>query len=118
MPEDQEDFEIAFFERLIQGAPNFVEALAPLAELYTKKGRYEKGLQIDKRLARLRPGDAVVHYNLACSYALVGKKEEAFETLERAIRLGYDDFDHLKRDPDLKGLHEEPRFQALFLTKK
>lgn len=112
------DFEISFFEGLIKKDPNFVDALIPLAEAYTKRGLYEKGLLIDKRLARLKKSDPVVHYNLACSFALIGKKDEAFRALGRAIRLGYRDWDHLKRDPDLKGLRDDPRFKALALKRK
>ncbi len=107
------DFEISFFEPLVKDNPNFVDALIPLAEAYTKKGLYEKGLQVDKRLAKLRSDDPIVHYNLACSYALLGKKKEAFSTLIQAIKLGYSDFNHLRKDPDLKILHDDRRFQKL-----
>ena len=113
MIQETADFEISFYERLVKGNPNFVDALIPLAEAYTRKGLYEKGLQVDRRLARLRKHDPVVHYNLACSLALVGKKDEAFSALERAIRLGYHDFDHLKKDSDLKNLRDDPRFQSM-----
>jgi len=112
------DVEQSFFEGLVRRDPNFVDALMPLAELYTKKGLHEKGLEVDERLSKLRPQDPVVHYNLACSFALCGKKEEAFRALERAIELGYDDFEHLKKDTDLKSLRGDPRFKSLLLTKK
>lgn len=107
------DFEIVFFEGLVKKSPNYEDALIPLAEAYTRKGLYEKGLAIDQRLARLRKDDPVVHYNLACSFALVGKKDEAFQALERSIQLGYNDFEHLKKDSDLKSLRTDERFQIL-----
>lgn len=107
------DFEISFFEGLIKKNSNYIDALIPLAEAYTKKGLYAKGLLIDKRLARLRKRDPVVHYNLACSFALVGKKDDAFSMLKHAIQLGYNEFEHLKKDPDLKNLRDDPRFQSL-----
>ena len=110
------DFEISFFESLVKESPKFVDALIPLAEAYTKKGLYEKGLQIDKRLARLLKFDPTVHYNLACSYALLEKKKEAFSALQKAIKLGYSDFSHLRKDSDLKSLHSDPRFQKLVST--
>ncbi|MBI4368011.1 MAG: hypothetical protein HY588_01310 [Candidatus Omnitrophica bacterium] len=111
------DFEISFFERLAKENPDFADALIPLAESYTKKGFYDKGLQIDRRLARLRKNDPIVHYNLACSFALVRKKDEAITALRRAIRLGYSDFEHLKRDPDLKILRDDSRFVSLLAKK-
>lgn len=107
------EFEIRFYERLVNQKPDFVDALLPLAECYTRKGWYDKGLGIDERLARLLPGDPITHYNLACSYALVGRKEKAMRALKRSIRLGYRDFDHLRHDDDLKILHDDPLFQKL-----
>ncbi len=110
---DDLDFEIDFYERLIKTNPDYVEALIPLAEAYTQKGRIREGLEIDKRLSRLREDDPVVHYNLACSYALVGEKEAALAALRMAVSLGYDDWKHLIKDPDLKSLHDDAAFKAL-----
>ena len=107
------DFEISFYEKLLEGKTDYVEALIPLAEAYTRKGLHEKGLEIDRRLARILKDDPVVHYNLACSYALLEKKAESLKALRRAIRLGYCDLEHLKNDSDLKCLHTEPAFQKI-----
>lgn len=113
-PQDKEvDFEISFYEGLIHEKPDYVEALIPLAEAYTQKGLYQKGLLIDKRLAKLCPEDSTVFYNLACSYALTGKKSQALETLKKAISLGYDDWQHLRKDHDLKSLVGDPQFEAI-----
>ncbi len=108
-----QDFEIEFFENIIKRTPNYIHALIPLAENYTRKGFYEKGLQIDRRLAKLCPEDPIIHYNLACSLALMGHKEKALKALRKSIRLGYRDFEHMKTDKDLKILHQDSAFQAL-----
>lgn len=108
------DFEISFFEKLVSLKPNYVDALIPLAEAYTRRGFYAKGLEVDERLVKLRKDDPTVRYNLACSLALSGRKEEAIQTLECAITLGYNEFDHMRRDPDLKSLHGNSQFEALF----
>ena len=111
--DEGDDFEILFYEGVIKRVPDYVEALIPLAEAYTRKGLFEKGLEIDKRLSVLCKDDPVVHYNLACSLALVGLKKEALKALKQAIDLGYLDFNHLRKDPDLKSLHDEPEFKKL-----
>jgi len=107
------DVETAFLEALVRKNPNFVDALIPLAEMYTRKGLHEKGLEIDKRLTQLRKEDPVVHYNLACSFALLKQTTEALAALARAISLGYSDFEHMQRDRDLKNLHDHPEFRKL-----
>ena len=111
------DFEIRFFEGVLERRPDYIDALIPLAEAYTRKGLYKKGLEIDKRLSILCKKDPVIYYNLACSFALVGKKMEAINSLKKAIALGYDDFVHLRKDADLKFLHGSPAFEKLFKEK-
>lgn len=98
------DFEISFLEGVLKHRPNYVHALAPLAAAYTRRGWYKKGLEIDKRLAGLCQDDPIVHYNLACSYALSGYAFKALTSLKRAVRLGFWDIAHLCKDPDLKSL--------------
>ncbi|RKY34370.1 MAG: hypothetical protein DRP78_06635 [Candidatus Omnitrophota bacterium] len=105
------DFEIVFFEKLINDKPDFTDALIPLAELYTKSGRYKEGLSLDIRLSKLRPGDSTVYYNMACSYSLLGKIDEAISTLKQAVRLGYSDFQYMCNDPDFLNLKEDQRYR-------
>ena len=111
------DFELSFLERLAKDNPNFVDALIPLADAYTQRGLYREGLQIDKHLAKIRKNDPIVHYNLACSLALVGEKTKAITALKHAVRLGYHDFEHLKRDKDLEIVRDHPWVKALGLPK-
>src|SRR5947208_14919822 len=105
------DIEIRFIEGIIQRDPHYVEALQILGDDYTRRGKFEHGLKIDEQLAQLRPDDATVLYNLACSYALTGQFELAISAINKAIDQGYDDFKWLLKDPDLKKLRENKSFQ-------
>ncbi len=107
-------FEMTFYEGLLKKTPNFIEALLCLGDLYTQHGFYEKGLKVDERLAELRPDDATVFYNLACSYSLMNEVASADRAIKRAIELGYEDFEHLQKDPDLLNLLSSEEFQAYF----
>jgi len=107
------DFEIVFYERLVEQNPEFVDALVALGEAYTRRGWYEKGLQLDQRLTQIRQDDPLMWYNLACSYALLKRPEEALHALAQSIQLGYDDFEHLMKDPDLSSLRESPKLRHL-----
>ncbi|MFN0243167.1 MAG: TPR end-of-group domain-containing protein [Planctomycetota bacterium] len=93
--------------------PGNLEALAELGHVYTRQGEYARGLAIDRRLVTLLPEDPTAHYNLACSLALLGSAAEALDELESAVRLGYDDAEHLTADEDLVSLRGDPRFVAL-----
>jgi tetratricopeptide (TPR) repeat protein len=76
-------------------------------------GRYEEGLDVDRELAKRRPEDPGVWYNLGCSYALTGRIDEAFSALRRAIELGYDELAWMQKDEDLASLRDDSRFKAL-----
>ncbi len=108
------DFEIRFYQGILGKAPDFTQALMVLGDLYTKKGWYEKGLEIDQKLSSLRPDDPLIQYNLACSYSLMNDLEASFESIKRAIRCGYDDFQYLWKDKDLANLIKTTRFRQFF----
>ncbi len=93
--------------------PGNVGALAELAPGLPRRGRLEEGLQTDEKLLRLVPDNPTVHYNLACSLALLDRPDGALDALEKAVRLGYDDAEHLVRDEDLRPLRDELRFQRI-----
>jgi tetratricopeptide (TPR) repeat protein len=108
------EFEIAFYEKLVGAYPEFTDALIPLGNAYTRRGLYEKGLAIDLHLTRLRAGDSIIWYNLACSYSLLNRIEDASGALRRALELGYADLDYLRKDPDLQNLRASTKYRDLF----
>lgn len=106
------EFEIGFYEKIIADAPDFIQALAALGDLYTRAGYWQKGLDVDVRLSGLKPDDPIIFYNLACSYALLNQTRAALNALSKAIDLGYDDFRHLRSDGDLQNLLKDAHVQA------
>jgi len=106
-------FEIQFFEGIAKRDPSYIEALQVLGDAYTKTGQWEKGLRVDKRLARLCPDNPLVFYNLACSYSLMSRIDQAFGALRRAVKLGYSDARWLNKDPDLENLRHDTRFDDI-----
>lgn len=107
------EFEIQFFESVLRRSPRDTDIIEILGGLYTKNGRIDDGLRMDRRLVRLLPDSATAHYNLACSLALKKRKAEALRLLVRAVDLGYKDVDWMVQDPDLEGLKKHPSFLAL-----
>src|SRR6187455_1897074 len=107
------DVEIGFIEGVVRKDPDYVEALQILGDDYTKRGRFDDGLKIDEQLARLRPQDATVLYNLACSYSLTDRVAEAFNALHRALAAGYSDFKWMAQDPDLESLRKHPLYDEV-----
>ena len=110
------DFEISFYEKLLKAYPDFVDALIPLGDACTRRGLYDKGLAIDLRLTRLRHSDSVTWYNLACSYSLLNRLDDALQALRRSIELGYGDVDYLLKDPDLRNLRQSQQYRQFLAS--
>jgi tetratricopeptide (TPR) repeat protein len=107
------DVKIEFIEGLVRRDPVYVDALQLLGDHYTQRGRYAEGLRMDERLARLQPHDALVFYNLACSYSLTEQFDRAALALEKAFGLGYRDFNWLAKDPDLHKLRQQSLYRDI-----
>ena len=109
----QIEFELGFFSGVLKRNPNYVDALRILSKLLTLKGRYEEGLQIDRRLVQLCATDPLAHYNLACRYARLKRLDPCLRLLRRAFELGYHDFHYVLEDRDLASVRHDPRFRQL-----
>lgn len=109
----QNNAELTFLEKVSRRLPEDVEILQALADLYAHNDQFDKALVSDLRLSQLLPQENMVWYNLGCSYALNGMVDIAFDALNRAVELGYTDYEWMKSDSDLGGLREDPRFEAL-----
>jgi tetratricopeptide (TPR) repeat protein len=108
-----QEFLVDLYDRETTRHPLNLEVLAELAHVLTRLGRIEEGLEVDRRLVQLAPEDPTIHYNLACSLALLGEEDQALEALASSIELGYDDADQLAEDEDLASLREDVRFHEL-----
>ncbi|MEO1991796.1 MAG: hypothetical protein ABGW78_07680 [Pirellulales bacterium] len=110
---NQLDFDIDFYEKLLQKNGDSLEVLRILAELVSKKGLMSRAVELDNKIVELLPEDFLARYNLACSLARAGKSDEAIDSLSQSILLGYDDLAHMDVDPDLDSIRDLPDFQAL-----
>ena len=107
------DIEIGFMERLVKRDPQYVEALQILSADYTKRGQFDDGLKIDRKLARLVPTDSTILYNLACSLSLTKHVRQSAVALHKAIDFGFNEFRMILRDPDLANLRRDPLFDKI-----
>jgi tetratricopeptide (TPR) repeat protein len=111
--QSQRDFEVEFIGRILDRDPYYVDALRVQANNLARRGESTRALQLDRRLTRLQPDRPIPWYNLACSYAVLGMIDPAFDALNRAVDLGYHHFRHMLRDPDLNALRQDPRFARI-----
>lgn len=114
--EEADLVEMYFLEKVAARMPDDEDVLLALGDIYTRAGRYEDGLRIDRSLVKLLPDDASIWYNLGCSLALLNHREEALSTLRQAVKLGYKDHEWMSRDSDLRNIRDEKAFKVLLKT--
>ncbi|MCK4912116.1 MAG: hypothetical protein KAS05_00155 [Candidatus Omnitrophica bacterium] len=110
----RKNFEIKFYEGLLEYHPNFIDVLIPLGDVYTRKGFYKEGLAVDEKLTQLLPNDPIVYYNLACSLSLTSQLEQALIKLKKAVLLGYDEFSFMSQDSDLENVRKLSEYKIFF----
>ncbi len=64
---------------------------------------FEKALQLDAK-------DIALHFNLACAYSLNENPEKAFFHIDRAVAMGFKDFERIKTHDALAYLRIQPGF--------
>jgi len=110
------ELEMNALERQLETVPEDVRARSLLAADYANMGRLDDAVRHLEMTVALRPNDSNVLYNAACTYAVLGKKQEALALLQRSVDAGYANFDWPRQDPDLKSLHNHPEFLKLFTS--
>jgi serine/threonine protein kinase/Flp pilus assembly protein TadD len=111
------EMEMRALEHQLELVPEDVRARSLLAADYANMGRPDDAVRHLEMTIALRPNDSNVLYNAACTYAVLGKKAEALDTLRRSLAAGYANADWPRQDPDLSSLHADPEFLKLFPPK-
>lgn len=104
---------VAAIQNHLELNPDDQRALQLGCNMLVSDGQVEQGLEMARRLLRLAPNDASALYNSICAFANAGQYDEALDLLERRVAMGGLYRQWVERDPDLKGLRDHPRFQAL-----
>lgn len=66
---------------------------------------FEKALEID-------PKDVAIHFNLACAFSLDEKTDKSLFHLDKAVELGFNDFDRIKEHDALAFLRIQKEFES------
>ncbi len=74
---------------------------------------YQGALALLDRQAAQSPKDPFVAYNRACALAMLGRADEAAESLLRALSLGFTDLFHMERDAHLTPLRDHATFRTI-----
>jgi TM2 domain-containing membrane protein YozV len=79
---------------------------------YFKDFEYDRAIIAFERALQKNPRDVASHFNIACSYSCEEEADKSFYHLDRAIALGFSDFERIRTHDSLAFL----RVQASFLA--
>ena len=108
---------IQALESHLREVPEDARARILLASSYAEEGRAEDATRETNLAMVLRPNEATVLYNAACTFCFLGRKAEALDAIKKAWNAGYKDAEWTRRDPDLVMLHGDPEFDRLYPEK-
>ncbi len=104
---------VTALERQLEMVPEDARARILLATNYAHFKKHDEAIREVKKALTLRPNDANILYNAACTYGVMEKKAEALELLKKMKENGFSQLDWARRDPDLACIHNDPEFLAL-----
>ncbi|TXF89930.1 NINE protein [Neolewinella aurantiaca] len=79
---------------------------------YFKDFEYDRAIIAFERALEKNPRDVASHFNIACSYSCEEEADKAFYHLDRAIALGFADFERIRTHDSLAFLRVQPGFQS------
>ena len=99
---------------VVEAHPNMHGVRPFLAMFLSAQGKHGEALaQLNSDVKRNGEVDADISYSIASVYALEGLRNDAFEWLERSIRLGNANKPCFENDPNLVSIRDDPRFVEL-----
>ena len=125
-PEAKKDF-----EKAVALDDQNHQAVTGLGICLAVEGKFEEGIKVGEDLRAKYANDGLYRYNIACIYGravekllkddklpdrekkLESYRRKALDDLRESQKLGFNDQEWTKKDPDLTSLHDLPEFQEL-----
>lgn len=98
-------------ERYLALNPDDALAISRVANEMVDLGQVEKGLDMARRAYSISPH--ICRYNVACTFMLADRVDEALDLLEEHARLGAVFSNWLEKDFDWDAVRDHPRFKAI-----
>lgn len=99
------------FSNAIKKDPGYATAYSNRSVAYMMQKKYNLALDDLKKAKELKPNDPAIRYNLASCHSLMGNVDLGFVELDAALANGFNDYDSLRKDPDIANLRKNPEWR-------
>ncbi len=100
-------------EHAAQHRPGDMYVWLALAWCYKRVGQVLHAIHALESAQESEPREPILHYNLACYWSLLSKRERALRCLQRAIDLDSNLRELVSDESDFDALRDDPEFRAL-----
>jgi len=104
------------FEQALLLKQDYLPALENIVRIHTDKKEYQRAIDRLLESTRFVSNPKNIYYNIACLYAIQHQTENSLSWLDKAISHGYDNWELIKTDVDLKNIRKTLPYQE-FLQK-
>ena len=105
------------FPRYLSQHPDDARSHIHYAIDLAQVGRTDQAKAEVAQALQLSPDDPLMLYNIACVYSQLGEKGLSVKSLRDSIAAGLEDYEWIKRDPDLEAIRQEPGYIELMKGK-
>jgi tetratricopeptide (TPR) repeat protein len=99
--------------RSLELIPDDTRVCLALGWCYKRTGCLEDAIGVLERAVRVEPGEALLHYNLACYCSLARSRRRALQHLANALEIDGNFRDLIGDESDFDPLRSDPLFQSL-----
>ena len=80
---------------------------------YMIQKKYNKAMDDLNHAVELQPESPTIHYNLASLYSIEKKIDLGLDAIDSALANGFDNYNALRKDPDITNLRRNPEFKKI-----
>jgi tetratricopeptide (TPR) repeat protein len=97
-------------DKTLAKKPEFAEAWDIKSLIFMKLKRFREAIEAADKAIKLNPAKGGFWYNKACAHSLLGEKEAALESLEKAAGIDSKYKKEAKEDADFNNIQKDQRF--------
>ncbi|QDT01440.1 TPR end-of-group domain-containing protein [Adhaeretor mobilis] len=99
--------------RSLELIPDSMHTSLSLAWCYKRVGKLDRAIDALEHAVHLEPGEAILHYNLACYWSLAQNRRRALQHLANALEIDGNFRDMVYDEPDFDPMRADPLFRSL-----